>query len=76
MAKVLKIWHFSNIEICESTSNGQKFVTQQKCILKTQKKNESDFSCDRRYNTWLDLTWKRIIKHYFEDVILKTFQKF
>ena len=35
MAKVFKIWHFCNIEICE---NGQKFVTQQKCPLKTNKK--------------------------------------
>ena len=35
MTKVFAIWHFSNIEICENPKNGQKFVTQQKCPLKT-----------------------------------------
>ena len=35
MAKVFKIWHFFNIEICENTLNCQEFVTTQKCPLET-----------------------------------------
>ena len=69
IAKDFEIWQFCNIEICENTLKGQKFVTQQKCTLKTWKS---------KYLKWfwpvtegITLLTKKKIKHSIEDLIFK-----
>ena len=63
---------FCNVEICENTLNDQKFVAQQKCPLKTLKKNYFKWFWPVTEGITL-LTWKRIIKQYIKDIIFKTF---